>query len=212
MRPNRSGGGSTHSDSDNGRITCVNMSLRRYIAKAYGVREDQISAPDWLATERFDLVAKASGSVKSDTLMQMLQTLLAERFKLVLHRETKEERVYALIVAKGGSKLIAVTPTGSSSTNSTRGSLTAEQTSMTSLANRLSQLVGITVVDATGLTDVFNFKLEWDPAATAPSDAPDSGPSIFTALQQQLGLKLESRKMPVEFLVVDHAEKVPTEN
>ncbi len=83
------------------------MSLKRYIAKAYGVREDQISAPDWLSTERFDLTAKASGKVDDATLLQMLQTLLAERFKLVLHRETKEERVYALAIAKeiGGSKL-----------------------------------------------------------------------------------------------------------
>ena len=105
VKPNRSGGGSTHSDSDNGRITCVNMSLKRYIARAYGVREDQISAPDWLATERFDLVAKASSSVNSDTLMQMLQTLLAERFKLVVRRESKELPVYALVVAKNGPKL-----------------------------------------------------------------------------------------------------------
>jgi uncharacterized protein (TIGR03435 family) len=142
---------------------------------------------------------------------------LADRFKLALHREKKEERVYALITAKGGARLKSVEDTGSHTTNGGRGNLAAEQISMTRFADRLSGMVGMTVVDATGLEGVFDFKLTWDPASTdltgaAPSDTPDSAPSIFRALQDQLGLKLESRKMPVETLVIDHAEKVPVDN
>jgi uncharacterized protein (TIGR03435 family) len=213
VKPNHSGRTDQHSDSDNGRITCVNMTLKRYIAKAYAVREDQISGPDWLGSERFDLVAKAPGKVHEDELDQMLRTLLAERFKLTLHREKREGHVYALIVAKGGFKLKPVASTGDSSTNTSRGSMTVQQASMERVANALSRHVGFPVVDETGLEGVFDFKLAWDPAADgiSPDDARDSGPSIYTALQQ-LGLKLESRKMPVDFLVIDHAEKVPTEN
>jgi uncharacterized protein (TIGR03435 family) len=213
VKPNHSGRTDQHSDSDNGRITCVNMTLKRYISKAYAVREDQISGPDWLGTERFDLVAKAPGKVHEDALNQMLRTLLAERFKLTLHRENKEGRVYALTVAKGGFKLKPVASTGDSTTSTSRGSMTVQQATMERVANGLSRHVGFPVVDLTGLDGVFDFKLTWDPAADeSTDDARDSGPSIYTALQQQLGLKLESRKMPVEILVIDHAEKIPTEN
>jgi uncharacterized protein (TIGR03435 family) len=214
VKPNHSGRGDSHSDSDNDRITCVNMTLKRYIAKAYGVREDQISGPDWLGSERFDLVAKAPGQMHEADLMKMLQTLLADRFKVALHRENREGRVYALTIAKGGAKLKPVESTGNSSTNTSRAAMTVKQASMEQVAGALSRHVGFPVVDETGLAGVFDFKLTWDPAADALSsdEARDAGPSIFTALQQQIGLKLESRKRPVETLVIDHAERVPTEN
>jgi uncharacterized protein (TIGR03435 family) len=214
IRPNHSGRTDQHSDSDNDRITCVNMTLKRYISKAYGVREDQISGPDWLGSERFDLVAKAPGQMHEADLMKMLQTLLADRFKLALHRENREGRVYALTVAKGGAKLKAVESTGNSGTSTSRGAMTVKQASMEHVAAALSRHVGFPVVDETGLAGVFDFKLTWDPSADAlsPDDARDAGPSIFTALQQQIGLKLESRKRPVETLMIDHAERVPTEN
>ena len=216
IKPNRSGRTDTHSDSDNNRISIVNMQLRRLIAKAYDVRPDQIVGPDWLDTERFDMVAKSEFVPDGKQLLEMIQTLLAERFKLALHRETREGRAYALIVARGGLKMKAVEPDGDSSTNNGRGELVAKGISMARLAETLSRL-GLTVVDQTGVNGVFDFKLTYDPASTWPSaDATagtsDSGPSIFTALQEQLGLRLESRKVPIEYLVIDHVERAPTEN
>jgi uncharacterized protein (TIGR03435 family) len=220
MKANHSGGTSTHSDRDNNRLNIVNMTLKRYIGRAYSVREDQIVGPGWLDTERFDLVAKSEFVPTAEQVGLMLQALLAERFKLALHRESREGHVYAMMAAKGGLKVKPVAPTGDSSTNSTRGTLDGKQVSMDRLAKALSQVLGLDVVDQTGVAGVFDVKLAWDPASTALSpDTPaearparDSGPSIFTALQEQLGLKLESRKMPVEILVIDHVERVPTEN
>lgn len=215
IKPNRSGRTDTHSDRDNNRLSIVNMTLKRYISRAYGVREDQITGPAWLDMERFDLVAKSELVPDAEQIGLMMQALLADRFKLTLHRETKEGRVYAMEVAKGGMKLKPVEATGNSSTESNRGTLAARQVTMDRLAQTLSRLVGLDVVDRTGVSGVFDLKLEWDPAMNRPSpDAPSDspGPSIFTALQQQLGLRLESRKLPVEILVIDHVERVPTEN
>ncbi len=216
LKANHSGSTSTDSDRDKNRLHIVNMTLKRYISRAYSVREDQIVGPGWLDTERFDLVAKSDFIPNVEQVGLMLQALLAERFKLALHRESKEGRVYAMVVAKGGLKVKPVESTGDSSTNSTRATLDGKQVSMDRLATALSRLVGLDVVDQTGVAGVFDVKLAWDPASTALSNAPadgrDGGPSIFTAVQEQLGLKLESRKMPVEILVIDHVERVPTEN
>jgi uncharacterized protein (TIGR03435 family) len=120
MKANHSGSTSTHSDRDNNRLSIVNMTLRRYIGRAYSVREDQIVGPGWLDTERFDLVAKSEFIPNAEQVGLMLQALLAERFKLALHRENKEGHVYALVIAKGGLKVKPVDGTGDSSTNSTR--------------------------------------------------------------------------------------------
>jgi uncharacterized protein (TIGR03435 family) len=216
VKANNSGRTDTHSDSDNNRINIVNMQLRRLIARAYDVRPDQIDGPSWLDTERFDVVAKSEVIPTTPQLLEMLQALLAERFKLALHRELRDGRAYALVVAKGGIKLKPVEPNGNSSTNNRRGELEAKGISMARFAETLSRL-GLTVVDQTGVEGVFDFKLSYDPASTRPtadaSDATgDSGPSIFTALQEQLGLKLEARKVPIEYLVIDHIERVPAEN
>jgi uncharacterized protein (TIGR03435 family) len=120
-----------------------------------------------------------------------------------------------LLAAKSGFKLTAVKPTGNESTNTNNGRLTAQGMSMAAFAVYLSGVMERPVLDTTGIPGVFDFKLEWspsqDPAAKAPDANEIAGPSIFTALQEQLGLKLESTKGPVEIIVVDHAEK-PTEN
>jgi uncharacterized protein (TIGR03435 family) len=216
VKANRSGRTDTHSDSDNNRISIVNMQLRRLIAKAYDVRPDQIDGPEFLDTERFDVVAKSETVPNTSQFLEMMQALLADRFKLTLHRESREGRAYALVVAKGGIKIKPVEPDGNSSTNNRRGELEAKGVSMARFAETLSRL-GLTVVDQTGVEGVFDFKLSYDPSSTRPttdaSDATgDAGPSIFTALQEQLGLKLESRKVPIEYLVIDHIERVPAEN
>jgi uncharacterized protein (TIGR03435 family) len=148
----------------------------------------------------------------------MMQTLLAERFKLVPHRETRQLLMYSLVIAKNGLK-IHPTEDGQGRTSSRPGRLEAAKITMQRLADLLAHSLGLPVVDSTGVKGVFDFTLQWSPgeaptiaAANGTEAAGVGGPSIFTALQEQLGLKLMSEKGPVEILVVDHIEKAPTEN
>jgi uncharacterized protein (TIGR03435 family) len=162
--------------------------------------------PDWLSSQKFDIVAKAAAAGDDDQLMPMLQTLLAERFKLAIHRETKERAVYALVTGKNGPSLHEV-EAGPEHSSGGRGSLSGQKMSMSQLADALSQRVDLPVLNTTGIEGVFDIELKW-----APDEDNVNGPSIFTAVQEQLGLKLEQRKGPMEIIVVDHAERVPTEN
>jgi uncharacterized protein (TIGR03435 family) len=149
----------------------------------------------------------------------MMQSLLADRFKLTVHQETKEMPIYALVVAKNSPKL---QPSKAEETEfgGSRGQFLCQKVPMSMLAGQLRRLLGRPVHDETGLTGEYDFKLEWTPdeppanagtaeARTAPPDR--TGPSIFTALQEQLGLRLESRKGVVVVLVVDRVER-PSEN
>ena len=148
--------------------------------------------------------------------MTMLQSLLAERFKLSFHRETRALPGYALVVGRGGLKAKPSEPEADSRTNSRWGSLEAAGCSMAHLALKLSEVLHLPVADFTAVPGEFDFQLKWtsdEMQATPPDAVPDaaSGPSLFAALQEQLGLKLESRKVPADVLVIDHAEK-PSEN
>jgi uncharacterized protein (TIGR03435 family) len=212
VKANKSGDTGSRFHVRNGTFTATNNSLQDCIRWAYGVRDYQISGPDWLKSERYDIVAKASSPVPGGQIMLMLQTLLADRFKLTLHREQKLLPVYALVAGKNGLKLHKA-ETGGSHTNWGRSRLTAQQTSMLQFAETLSRKMDRPVLDMTGLEGVFDFILEYTPdddRGVAGDSVP--GPSIFTAMQEQLGLKLEARKAPAEILVIDHAEKVPAEN
>jgi uncharacterized protein (TIGR03435 family) len=223
VKPNKSGNGSSRFNSGHGRLTATNVSLKSCIYFAYGIKDYQISGPEWLSSERYDITAKAASGVPDKQLMPMLQTLLQDRFKLRLHRQTKELPAYALVVGKGGPKLHEV-ETGPEQDNAGRGRLSARKISMPRLAEILSRHMDRPVLDMTGIKGVFDLTLDYAPddahSTMAPrgggaggiaTDSP-SGPSIFVALQEQLGLKLEARKGPVEILVIDYAEKVPTEN
>lgn len=150
--------------------------------------------------------AKPESPASEDQLKLMLQTLLADRFRLVLHRETKQLPVYELIVAKGGPKLKESAEDASTFLHTDAKSITAAKVAMPMFVKLLSQQMGRSVLDKTGLSENYDFKLEW-----TPDEANGDGPSIFTAIQEQLGLKLEPSKGPVEVLVIDHAEK-PSEN
>lgn len=161
-----------------------------------------------LATERFDIDATFPGNTTPEQLRPMLQALLAERFKLALHKETRQLPTYALTVAKGGPKIHPVDE-GQPKTSGGVGHLEATRIGMRKLADLLARQEGVPVTDSTGLTGVFDFTLEWTPDNASPSD---NGASIFTALQEQLGLKLDARKGPVEVLVIDAVEKSPTAN
>jgi uncharacterized protein (TIGR03435 family) len=215
--------GSNSSHSTMGRLSMRNMTLRASIGMAYDVREPQVlGGPKWLDSDRYDIDAKSPGAARSPELRAMLQTLLAERFQLALHRETRTFPGYALVVVKGGLKMRAAEP-GQSNLSTHNGSMIAEKTSMANLVANLARRLGTPVDDATGLTSVFDFKLELPPqdnrATPASGDTPgveardpaSFGAALSHVLEDQLGLKLEPRRIPQEVLVIDRAEK-PVEN
>jgi uncharacterized protein (TIGR03435 family) len=215
--------GGSDSDSTVGSIRMRNFTLRHCIQLAYHMKESQVlGGPKWLDSDRYDIDAKAAGAARDPALMAMLQTLLAERFQLALHRETKTSPGYALVVLKSGLKMQAVEP-GQSDLSTLNGSMTAQKTSLADLAKNLSRRLGAPIDDGTGVTSVFDFKFEIPPrdSRTAPAsgDTPGgeaSDPSSYDAalshaLEDQLGLKLEARKVSQEVLVIDRAEK-PVEN
>jgi len=196
-------------NTSNGRVRIVNETLKRCITSAYGVGPNQVvGGPDWLTTDRFDIIANPEQPAKDDSvLMAMMQTLLAERFKLVVHRETRTTSAYVLEVAKNGPKLEKAEG-GAGSTSNSRGRIEAKNSSMDHFAEVLSRQMDLPVLNRTGMDGRFDLKLEWNPRMTDDSAA---GPTVFTALQEQLGLRLRAQKTPVEILVVDRAER-PVEN
>jgi uncharacterized protein (TIGR03435 family) len=193
-------------------IRYSNVTLKSAIAQAYSVASYQIiGGPEWLASERYDILAKAVAPAPKPQLMLMLRTLLEERFGLRLHQETRELPIYALVVEKGGPKIRPVEDTGSTELGGGDDhQLAARQVSMEVLARTFSRQFGRQVIDLTGLHGVFDFNLDFAPDDAAPSND-GLAPSIFTAVQEQLGLRLEARKGPVEVVVIDHAEK-PSQN
>jgi uncharacterized protein (TIGR03435 family) len=208
VKPNKSGSGSASENETNGRLSATNITLRDCLKLAYGLKSYQISGPAWLSEERYDIAAKAPDHTASGQLMAMLQTLLTERFSLMLHRDRQELPVYALVVGKNGSKLQAVSAGDIQSRlrrDNATATLTGTKMSMADLADSLSGQVDRPVVDKTGLTGVFDVTLKWTPAEKHAT--PD--PALFTAIEEQLGLKLEAEKDLVEVLIIDHAEKVP---
>ena len=215
IKPNTSGSRSSGTHASEGLLRMTNESLKDCIEMAYDVRDFSLLAPDWLSTTRFDIVAKPPAAAKDREFRQMMQTLLAERFGLEVHREPKVLAAYALVVAKGGAKLQQGESGHGNSMNSNNDSnksrLTAKGASMERLANYLARRLDRPVVDSTELKGVYDFTLEWTPEENKATSA-DAGPSLFTAVQEQLGLRLQSRKLSVDILVVDHVEKVPTEN
>jgi uncharacterized protein (TIGR03435 family) len=198
-----------------------NVRLTACIRWAYGVQEYQVSGPGWLNDVRVDIVAKAGTPVPEAELRRMLQTLLAERFKLAVHRQAKEIPALILTLGKNGHKLEATEIEGSPSFRTGKLTLTGKGATLGQLTEFLSRELRNPVIDATGLTGRFNYAVDINPYFTeemrksggANEGPPPDGPSIVAqAIQAQLGLKLDSKKSPVEMLVVDRMEKVPTEN
>lgn len=214
------------SNTDRRFLTIKNWNLKRLVERAFGVQDYQVAGgPNWLESYKFDIRAKVDdaapelkGKETQKRLQDMMQGLLDERFQFQFHRETKVMSCYNLVVTRNGMKIEPVKDTGSSSMNDAGSSngehLTAKGVNLDQLAVFLSQTLQQPVLNTTGLAGPFDFELNWAPQETGPRQ-PDAneiaGPSIFTALQEQLGLKLESAKGPVEIIVVDHAEK-PTDN
>ena len=257
--------------TDPGRIHYPNMSLKNLLMSAYDMKSFQIVGPAWLDTERFEINATLPANTTKEQFRGMLQNLLVERFKLAIHRASKELPMYSLEVAKGGPKIkesaeTAAPPDAYSGLPAPpwapkmgadgfpilpqlagrpgifnlmmpgRARMVAQLQTMQDLAARLSSQLNRPVTDATGLKAKYDFTLTFSPEGTygpmgpipssalpppgasgapAPASPPDdveTPPDIFKALQAQLGLKLESKKGPVELIVIDHVEKTPTEN
>jgi uncharacterized protein (TIGR03435 family) len=245
MRPPIGGPGT----SDPGRIRYPVISLQFLIALAYNQKATgKFVGPDWLDTDFFQVEATMPPSTTEDQFRMMLQNLLAERFKLKVHRESKESSVYSLQIAKNGPKLkeskeqedvplppdafghrpqgraelgpdgfplhpnVPATGAGMFTTIGTQGiRLTARQRTMHDLANALSAGASRPVVDETGLTGKYDFTLTFFRAGATLPDG-EALPEVFSAIQSQLGLKLESKKDSVATLVIDHVEKMPVEN
>jgi uncharacterized protein (TIGR03435 family) len=206
---------------DAAQFNCTSHSLMMLIMSAYPDIEVQpwrvSGGPAWLTSDAWDLAAKLPLNMPTDQerlyrrTELMLRAFLAEEFKLKMHQETKEYPVYALVLAKNGAKLKR-SEASQLSVKTGRGRLEFHHQSMSGLTQFLytrgysGQAADRPVLDMTGLQGFFDFTLEWTPDRVQ-SDPTATGPSLFTALEEQLGLKLQAQKAPIEFLVIDHAEK-----
>src|SRR5476649_164289 len=264
IKPNNSGDGRVMMQNQPCRFVATNITLRLLIRNAYQVQDFQITGgPNWLGSDHFDIIAKvpdgtpapqgppAPGSAPSP-LQLMLRSLLAERFKLTLHNETKDSPIYALVLARSDGRLGPELKTSEADCNAQfaagrgrggpmpppgppppgaampcgirigPGNMAVGGSPLSQFANSLGMFTGRVVVDRTGLTGNYDFNLTWTPDQMpqrppgAPADQPvqfngvaidPNGPSLFTAVQEQLGLKLDSARGPVELLVIDRADK-----
>src|SRR5579871_2032115 len=210
---------------DPGLFVCSNQTLANLVALAYRIDFSQLSTPAWLTDPAlvFDLQARVPQGTTTERFSMMFQKLLVDRFKLAIRRETRETQQYDLVVAKGGPKFLGVAalaknrcPALPSGQNMTVANgqyvLHIPEMSMEVLSAQLAYLLHTHVRDATGLTGNFDIAMCWTPEPNGIPTSPGTGPTLQQALPEQLGLRLESKKGPVEFIVVEHAEKLPTEN
>ena len=259
IKPNNSGDGRVMMQNQPGRFIATNVTLRLLIRNAYQLQDFQITGgPSWLNSDHFDIIAKVPEGVRDSgpgapgsgpgPLQLMIRSLLAERFKLTLHNETKDSPIYALILARSDGRLGPEMKTSTVDCDGPPaggrgrggpmpppappqpgdrmpcgirigpGNMAVGGSPLSQFATSLGMFAGRVVQDRTGLTGNYDFNLTWTPdqMPQRPPGAPDSpvdanGPSLFTALQEQLGLKLDSQRGPVELVVIDRAEK-PVEN
>jgi uncharacterized protein (TIGR03435 family) len=209
--------GSTFQFPAGGRLRISNGALRQIIETAwYEFRDFQIvGGPSWLNSERYDISATSESNGAADGIPEVrkkLQMLLRERFELQAHTETRELPLYRLVSAKSGPKIESADETGSGPVGiqSSCGRMTGTSTTIANLAVYLSRQLHRPVEDSSSLTGKYNFEFEWTPD-DAPCSPPTEGPSLFTALQEKLGLRLESAKGPQQVLVIDSVKK-PSEN
>jgi len=202
-----------------GSVTMRNVRLPGCIRWAYSVREDQVSGPPWMADVWFEITGKAAGPATPVELRTMMQTLLAERFKLTLHRQVKEMSALVMTVSKGGHKMKAVEAEGSPSFKTGKLNLTGTGATLSQLTDFLSREIRFPIIDQTGLTGRFDYFLDIGSYVTEEmrkeggnGPPPDAPTIVAQAMMAQLGLKLDSKKAPVEMLIVDTLEKTPTEN
>ncbi len=229
IKPNKTGSGNVSVQSGDGNYRASNVSLKMLIVSAYSLKEAQVfNLPKWGDSARFDIKAKLLDPNKK-TLNALtpqqdaaMQLPILDRFKLKFHYELKTLPVYELVVVKTGPKFTATTAAEMASEDGVNGvhsggisihnrNLVATGISMSRFADSLSYQVKRIVIDKTGLAGNYNLTLSWAPDDGTPQPPDATLPSIFTALQEQLGLKLEPSKAPLEAFIVDHAE-IPSED
>ena len=197
---------------DPGRITWTRATLFDVLYRAYDLQDfEQISGPQWLSSEAYDITAPVPPGTTKKQFAIMLQGLLSSRFKMQVHHTTREFPVFFLVVAKGGPKLKEPGSETGMTVNfaGNTAHLTAHAQTVAALGRMLRSTAGRQILDHTGLAGKYDFTLEF--AVREMAEATEL-PSIFDALPRQLGLRLEDAKAPFDVVVVDHAEKVPTEN
>jgi uncharacterized protein (TIGR03435 family) len=216
--PGEAGPGDIPRNMDNspGHFIMRNVPLRFCLEWAYDLKDYEISGPDWIRAEnRYDIVANAPGASSDNDMRLMLQTLLTERFQLKLHRETKSLDIYALLPGKGAPKVKEATADEQTSLGPGARPNEAKFTKqpISRLTFMLTRRMDRPAIDMTGLKGLYDFTLDLSGLGFGGNPPEDlSAPSIFTTVQENLGLKLEAQKAPVEVLVIDRAEKVPTAN
>jgi uncharacterized protein (TIGR03435 family) len=218
IKPNKTPGGenspSEKITSTPGTLIMQNVTLQTAIKWAYALRDFQISGPSWLASEHYDIAAKSPAGDQH----QMLRSLLKDRFKLTAHLEKEDRPVYELVVAKNGPKLHPSTKDGDTTFGPSGGELVFHNCSMSDLADKLANRpfkLDLPVLDRTGLEGRYDFSLKLasnDNELKHTLEGMEQGPSIFIFFQDQLGLKLESRKAPLDVLVIESVQKIPSEN
>ena len=214
IKPHRNSGDDTSMKTSLGRLQALNVPPKELLLYAFGIRESQLAGgPDWITKEKFDVeaVTGTSDDLNRATLQPLLQSMFADRFQLKFHRENREVAVYSLVVAKGGPKLTTHSGEGQPLTgihsSSGKNIVNARRTTMKRLAEVLGQQTDRFVIDNTGLGGEYDFRLAWTDGLAVDSEEP----SLFTAIQEKLGLKLEPAKGRVQVIVIDSLER-PSEN
>jgi uncharacterized protein (TIGR03435 family) len=244
VKPSSAPGGRPSVRAGAEQISYANVTLASVVLRAYGVKSFQLSGPDWISSQRYDIVAKIPSGTSPEQGNLMLQNLLAARFHLALHRETKELQGYELTIGKTAPKLKPSTEDGPDVQpmqapkrdangfpqltapglvlmEGVRGTsvvsfLTARAQPLSALVEMISKDFRLPVIDGTGMAGKFDFNLEFGPqapGAVTPDTADDSAAAnLVNAIPRQLGLRLASKKIPTDILVIDRADKIPTEN
>jgi len=214
VRPNHTDGcrGRWDFSALRGTVTAENAPLLRIVSRAYNLTDDRVSGPAWLESECYDITAKASGDVPNRDLMPMLRELLKERFHLAAHRESDTKPVFALLVDSGGVKMHLYGDKTSEPPPITEGRILFMARHLPDLCERLGKVTGRPVIDKTGLDGDYTIVLTYLPFGSPTGDPSDPASDIFSAVRDQLGLRLQPQRGPVDILKIDNIDKVPTPN
>lgn len=196
-------------------VTMRGVSFRNCVRWAYGVVDFQVNGPDWIDQQHYDIVAKAGGQASDQQMRAMFRTLLADRFQLAVHKQTKDAQAWVVSVAKGGPKFKESPEDGESSIvpDRNRMQIVVQRTTVSQLVEFLAPILRAPILDQTALKGKYDVTIAVEKyIPDHPTGIADMVNVIVTGMQQELGLKLEERKMPVEFVVIDRAERSPTEN
>jgi uncharacterized protein (TIGR03435 family) len=204
-------------DTSPGHFAMRNVPLRMAILWAYDLKDYEITGPDWIKVdERYDIIASAGGPASEEQMRAMLQTLLVERFRMKVHRETKEMPVYVLLPGKGEAKVKDAKPDDTPALGGNATGAFFHNQPISRFTFMLTRRMDRPVLDQTGLKGRYDFTIDLSGLGfngrEASREAGEAGPSIFTTVQRDLGLRLEARKEPVAILVIDEVSKDPTEN